>query len=276
MSGNKGWTVIKATRLFGFRPYKFAMARVLLPCSALLLLCLPAFATNDQLFDKIYPLSSGGNFQLDNVNGSVQVDGWDKDEVEVSAVKTAQNDPSDLDQVQIDVESAPGEVDVHTRYPNANSSGTSVVVEYHVHVPYRVLLAAVKTVNGSVSVRGVEGGGDLRSVNGDVEVTDSAGRFNAKTTNGDLRLQLRDVRNGAPMDIETVNGSVVLSLPSDTRANLKVQNMNGDFSSELPVTAATAPSTVGAFSAKLGTGGGEISVRTINGGIRLVRGRPSA
>jgi DUF4097 and DUF4098 domain-containing protein YvlB len=235
---------------------------------------LPSHATTDQLFDKIYPLSAGGNFQLDNINGSVQVEGWDRDEVEVSAVKTALNDPGDLDQVQIDVESVPGQVAVHTKYPSSTETG--VTVEYHVHVPTRVLLMAVKTVNGSVLVHGMKGGGDLRSVNGDVEVTDSAGRFNAKTTNGNLTLQLRNIASGAPMDIETVNGSVVLTLPSDTRANLKVQNMNGDFSSELPVIAATAPTTVGAFRAKLGTGGGEISLRTINGAIHLVRERPGA
>jgi len=107
-------------------------------------------------------------------------------------------------------------------------------------------------------------------VNGDVEVSNSAGHFNAKTTNGDLRLQLRQVTS-APMDIETVNGSVVLSLPPDARANLKVQNMNGDFSSELPVSSATTPTNAGAFRAKLGVGGSEISLRTINGRIRLVR-----
>ncbi|HXA56214.1 MAG TPA: DUF4097 family beta strand repeat-containing protein [Candidatus Acidoferrum sp.] len=253
-------------------PFLRLLTRAALLGAALLVSSLPSFATTDQVFDKVYPLSSGGNFQLDNVNGSIQVDGWDKDEVEVSAVKSAESDPSDLDQVQIDVESVPGQVAVHTLYPN---SGSAVVVEYHVHVPYRVL-TAVKTVNGSVSVRGVQGGGDLRSVNGDVKVTDSAGRFNAKTTNGNLTLQLRDIASGPPMDIETVNGSVVLGLPSNAGANLKVQNMNGDFSSELPMNAATTPSNVGAFHAKLGTGGGEISVRTVNGAIHLMRERPGA
>ena len=261
------------SRHFSMRA-EFGLGRIFLIILALLFISLPGFANTDQLFDKVYPLPSGGNFQLDNINGSVQVDGWDRDEVEVTAVKTSQNGPADLDQVQIDVQSLPGHIAVHTLYPT--SAGNGVTVEYHVHVPQRVLLEAVKTVNGSVSVRGVRGGGDLRSVNGDVKVTDSAGRFNAKTTNGNLTLQLRHLTDGAPMDIETVNGSVVLTLPSNTRANLKVQNMNGDFSSELPVTSATAPSTLGAFRARLGAGGGEISLRTINGGIHLVRERPGA
>jgi len=140
--------------------------------------------------------------------------------------------------------------------------GGEVAVEYHVHVPYRVLLGNVETVNGSVTVRGVEGSGELRSVNGNVEVTESTGRFSEKTTNGNVRLELRQLSDGGPMNLETVNGSVVLGLPSTARANLKVLSMNGDVYSELPVTSTAGSPGARAFQAKLGAGGGQISVRT--------------
>jgi len=250
---------------------KRAIAQLLLALAGVLCISLPGFA-NDQIFEQIYPLPAGGSFLLQNVNGNVQVVGWDRDEVEVRAVKTAKNDQRDLGQVRIDVESQPGQVTVHTRYPKGE--GVEVAVEYHIHVPYRALLGNVETVNGCVLVRGVDGGGELRSVNGDVEVLDSSGRFSAKTTNGNLHFELRKVLDGAPMNLETVNGSVVLGLPSNTRANLKVLHMNGDFYSELPVTSALASPAVRAFRAKLGVGGGEISLRTINGGIRLLRVHP--
>jgi len=235
----------------------------------------PGWATNPanrQTFEHVYPLTPGGSFLLENVNGSVQVEGWDRDEVEVEAVKTADSDLQDLERVKIDVDSEPGQVSVHTRYPKGQ--GVEVAVEYHVHVPYRVLLGSVGTVNGSVLVKGVDGGGDLRSVNGNVEVLNSAGRFSAKTTNGDLRLELRKVLDGAPMNLETVNGSVVLGLPCDAKANLKVLSMNGEIYSELPVTSTPDEPVARSFHGKLGTGGGEISVRTINGGVRLVLQRP--
>ena len=74
-------------------------------------------ATNRQTFEHSYPLAPGGSFLLENVNGSVQVEGWDRDEVEVEAVKTADTDGQDLERVKIDVDSAPGQVSVHTRYP---------------------------------------------------------------------------------------------------------------------------------------------------------------
>jgi hypothetical protein len=252
------------------RTARFALRTFLLLAGALSL-ALPGFAA-DENFHQIYPLPSGGSFALENVNGSVHVEGWDRDEVEVSAVKTGQNDTHDLDKVKIEVESRPGQVAVHTCYPKGQ--GADVAVEYHVHVPYRVLLGSIETVNGSVTVRGIEGGGELKSVNGNVEVFDSAGRFSEKTTNGNLRLELRQLMAGGPMNLETVNGSVLLGLPPGARGDLKVLSMNGDFYSELPVSSSAGSPAARAFHAKLGSGGGEISVRTINGGIRLVVQRP--
>jgi Putative adhesin len=245
--------------------------RGLLPLAAVLCLACPSFATNET-FLKTYPLKSGGSFLLENVNGSVRVEGWARDEVEVRAVKSSVSDPRDLEQVKIEVCSQPNQVAVHTRYPQGQ--GVEVAVEYVVHVPFRVLLGDVETVNGSVLVHGMQGGGALRSVNGNVEVLNSSGRFSAKTTNGDLHVELRQLMDGGPMDIETVNGSVVLGLPSNARADLKILSMNGDVSSELPVTSTAGTPSSRAFRARLGSGGGQISVRTVNGGIRLVMERP--
>jgi Putative adhesin len=232
-------------------------------------LCGRSFAY-DETFHRVYPLTAGGSFVLENVNGSVHVDGWDRDEVEVSAVKTSTNESRDMQQVKIEVDnSKPGQIAVHTLYPKGE--GAEVAVEYHVHVPYRVLLGSIGTVNGSVIVRGVEGGGELRSVNGNVEVFNSSGRFSEKTTNGDIRLELHELLEGGPMNLETVNGSVLLGLPAGARADLKVLSMNGDVYSELPVPRISGALTPHAFKAKLGNGGGEISVRTVNGGIRLLQ-----
>ncbi|MGH9736167.1 MAG: DUF4097 family beta strand repeat-containing protein [Candidatus Acidiferrales bacterium] len=245
---------------------RWALFAAVIGCCAL-----PATASNE-LFLRTCPLPAGGKFALENVNGSVRVKGWSRNEVEVRAVKSAFRDQRDLERVRIEVVSVPGRVAVRTLYPEGQ--GVEVAVQYVVHVPYRVLLGDVETVNGSVVVSGVEGQGDLRSVNGNVEVLDSSGRFSARTTNGDLRLELRRLLDGGPMNVQTVNGSVFLGLPSNARADLHVTSMNGDFASELPVVSTNGAPASGMFRARLGGGGGEISVRTINGGIRLIRERP--
>ncbi len=274
-SNDRGRVVETIIRSERFRAHSRSLRNSALKTSWLaagvFLLALPSFAT-DQVFLQTVPLPSGGHFQLANVNGSVKVEGWDRDEVEVRAVKSAVNDPRDLDRVKIEIQNQPGEVDVQTRYPDGE--GVDVAVEYVIHVPKRALLNCISTVNGSVQVHGVDGSGDLRSVNGNVEVTESSGHFNAKTTNGDLRLELRRLRNDAPMNLETVNGSVVLGLPSDARADLTLHDMNGELYSEFPVTSASSTTLPAAriFRGKIGhgAGAGVISVRTVNGGIRLL------
>ena len=231
----------------------------------------PASAST-RIFDQTYPLQSGGIFSLTNVNGSVHVDGWDRNEVEVRAVKTAIHNPADLDRVQISVQSDGERAAVSTHYPQG--TGVEVTVEYHIRVPYRVQLAGVETVNGNVRVDGVSGVGTLNSINGSIEVLDSDGRFNARTTNGDVRLELKGLPAGDPMHLFTVNGSIVLSLPASAGAEIDVANRNGDFHSEFPLRTLSSYDPR-RFRGQLGNGGGEISMSTVNGGIRLVRGRPT-
>ena len=48
----------------------------------------PSFAISKE-FNQSYPLQPGGSLELQNVNGTVEVQGWDRNEIEVRAVKTA-------------------------------------------------------------------------------------------------------------------------------------------------------------------------------------------
>ena len=122
------------------------------------------------------------------MNGTVDVQTWDRDEVEVRAVKTAKHQESDLSLVSIDVDAKPGSVMVTTRYPQ--NEGVEVAVEYIVHVPRCAHVEHIGTVNGSLRVAGVEAVEDLRTVNGNIEVFDGGGAVHAHTTNGNVHIEL--------------------------------------------------------------------------------------
>lgn len=250
------------------------MRRAILGLAAVVataVLAAPGFAA-DKFFQKTYPLRAGGAFALQNVNGPVTLSGWERDEVEVYAKKSTPGDPRDLDRVSIEVNAGADSVSVETRYPQGD--GVAVSVEYHVRLPYHVDLRHIGTVNGTVSVFGLDTAGELHSVNGNVEVSDSAGRLSVRTTNGNVRVELRQLEPASPVSIETVNGSVVLALPPDAAADLDLRSVNGDFRSELPVTlrGSLGPR---AFRGRLGSGGSSIRIRTVNGGIRVVTTRPT-
>ncbi len=261
-----------ASILSKVRAYRwFGLWLSLAAVAGFLFMALPARAST-AVFDQTYPLHAGGVFALENVNGAVQIEGWDRQEVEVHAVKTALHEGDDLSMVHIDIQSDGEQVAVNTRYPAG--SGVQVTVDYEIHVPYKMRWAEVQTVNGDVRVRGIAGAGILGSVNGNVQMVDSDGRFSARTTNGDVRLQMKSMPDGDPVTLTTVNGSVVLSLPEQVNADVRVVNRNGNFQSDFPLVTLGAY-TSSRFRGRLGSGGGEIFMSTVNGAIRLVNGHPT-
>src|SRR2546425_8229573 len=227
---------------------------------------LPAYAISKD-FNQSYPLQPGGTFELQNVNGTVEVQGWDRDVVEVHAVKTAKLKESDLERVSIDVNANTGGVSIATRYPQ--NEGVEVAVEYTIHVPHGAKLEHLGTVNGTLRIAGVDEVEELRTVNGNIEVYGADSTVRARTTNGNVRLELSHVHGVAGTIAETTNGSVILALPADSQADLEARCFNGNFLSELPMAMRGARKRR-EMRGKLGQGGVPIKLHTINGGIRVV------
>jgi hypothetical protein len=219
---------------------------------ALAVAAVPGFAISKE-FNQSYALQPGGTFELQNVNGTVEVQGWDRDVVEVHAVKTAKLKESDLERVSIEVNSNGAGVSIATRYPQ--NEGVEVAVEYTIHVPRRIA--------------GVDDVEELRTVNGNIEVYGADSTVRARTTNGNVRLELSHVHGIRETIAETTNGSLILALPADSQADLEARCLNGNFLSELPVTmeGSLKPREM---HGKLGQGGVPIKLHTINGGIRVV------
>jgi DUF4097 and DUF4098 domain-containing protein YvlB len=242
------------------------MRKSLLGIIGLVLLAFVAPAgAKDQTITKTFPFVRGGVLRIENVNGSVEIRGWDRDEIEIRAVKSASRS-EDLDLVQLEIKPSANRVEIETRYPA--DQGVDVSVEYVIHVPRRVVLETAATVNGAVRVSGVEGNGELRSVNGDVEVSEAGGGFNARTTNGSIREELQSYAS-IPLALETMNGSITVALPANAGAEIDALSMNGEIRTQRPVLLKGAY-TRGTFRGKLGVGGAPIRIRTVNGAIQIV------
>lgn len=248
------------------------MLRHAFRATALLLLALaavwavPGYAISKE-FNQSYPLQPGGSFELQNVNGAVDVQGWDRNDVEVHAVKSAKQKESDLERVSIEVDARPDSVSIATHYPQ--NEGVEVAVEYTVHVPRGARIEHIGTVNGTLRVAGVDTIEDLHTVNGNIEVFEASGSVHVHTVNGNVHLELARVRGKTGAIAESTNGSVVLAVPSDMEADVEVRCMNGNFSSEIPI-AMESTLRPREMHGKLGRGGALIHLRTVNGGIRVV------
>lgn len=226
----------------------------------------PGWAISKEV-NQSYPLQPGGTFELQNVNGPVEVQGWDQDRVEVHAVKTAKLRESDLERVSIEVTAKPASVSILTRYPQ--DEGVEVAVEYVIHVPHGAKVEHLGTVNGTLRVAGVDDVQELHSVNGNIEVYGADSTVHARTTNGNVRLELSRIRGLNGTFAETTNGSLILAIPADTQADLEARSLNGSFQSELPVEMQSSAKPR-ELHGRLGQGGAPIKLHTVNGGIRVV------
>src|SRR5215470_279291 len=263
------WGSLRVVREGGCMKFRSAVRSIGLTLSAASILAVPASFGVTREFAQTYHLKPDGTLELNNINGTVRIEGWDKDEVEVRAVKTTTDKESKLDMVSIDVNSSPDSLSISTRYPQ--EEGVEVAVEYTVHVPRHMLLKHINTVNGTLRVKDLDSVGDLHTVNGNIEVYESSGNLHAHTTNGNVYVELKHAADahGTHTQAETTNGSVLLAIPADSQADLEARCMNGSFSTELPfvMEGAIQPRVL---RGRLGKGGPAIKLGTVNGAIRVV------
>ena len=87
--------------MFGFRRHATLQATILGSLLALVL-ATAAQAQVTQDFHRTVSLSANGRISLDNINGNVEITGWDRSEVQIDAVKKA-SDQQRLDEAHIEV-----------------------------------------------------------------------------------------------------------------------------------------------------------------------------
>lgn len=232
--------------------------------------------TAQERFEQTYAFSAGQRLSLENTNGDVWVETWDRDEVLVQAtkrVKTRGGASADevLADVRIEVEVDARGIEIETEYPRRGLgffgwNDASISVEYDIKVPRRANLE-LQTVNGEIEVAGVAGDLQLSSTNGGISVVDSAGRVDASTTNGGIRVELDEVAD-ARMEFRTTNGGIRLDLPSSIRASVSARTTNGSIETDFPVTVAGTVKRT-RLEGDINGGGPLIEMRTTNGSIRI-------
>ncbi len=222
-------------------------------------------------------LAAGHTLELNGINGEIVAEPGTGDKVEVVAEKRGKRD--DPANVRIKVNQDSHGVTICAIYPGKSSPcepmhlgfsdrANDVVVDFHVKVPPGVAFTA-NNVNGAVRVRGLTGSLKVHTVNGECEI-ETAGSGQASTVNGSVHATLGKVGASDDLSFSTVNGSIVLAMPSSTDAEVSGSTVNGGIQSDFPVT------TTGQWgprhvSATLGNGGAKLSLSTVNGSIQLQR-----
>src|SRR6516225_10347795 len=102
-------------------------------------------------FHRTVPLSANGRVALGNINGNVTITGWDRNEVQIDAVKKADSQEK-LSEATIEVDASSDSVRIKTRYPEHRTNNNPASVSYTLHVPRAARLDSIDLVNGSLEV----------------------------------------------------------------------------------------------------------------------------
>lgn len=261
----------------------------------------PAAATQED-FRWSGRIARGDEIAIRGLMGNVRAEVASGDQVEVVGRRIG----DDADQVRIEVVETDDGVTICTIYPtrrdggnrdgegrrgrrnddnpcNNGHSGTidldDARIDFVVRVPAGVHLAA-STVAGDIVANGLRSRVDAASVSGDVRVSTSESA-RAATVSGDVDATFGET--DGDVEFASVSGDVVVRLAGNVGAEVEAQTLSGDIQSDfgLRVRGNGDDDDDRGFniqigkqmSGTIGRGGPELSVNTVSGNIRLLRGR---
>jgi hypothetical protein len=232
----------------------YRLTNPILVCAMALLASPWSLANAATSVEEHRPASPQGAVEIDNVAGSIDVQGWDKSEVAVTGTVGK-------DVERVDVASDGNRTSIRVVLPNGrhwgmrdgeahltirvptNSSVSSSMVSSDVRISAVRGALELRTVSGNITG---EGGGDLRAnaVSGDIHFTANAGKrievkaisgnivlsggnadVEATTVSGDARLTLGTVSRGR---FKTVSGTISAALAAAADAQIDGESVSGD------------------------------------------------
>ncbi len=254
------------------------LGAVLGTACALLVLALGAHASEHrgeftEEFHQTYPLAADGRIELDNINGPVHISSWDRNEVKVDAVKSADSKER-LDEAKIEINSGGGYISIRTRYPDHDQTFTRgsrhnpASVEYTLTVPRTARLDEIKLINGSLDVSGVSGEVRASCINGRIEAKGLAGRTELSTINSRVEAHFNQLA-GHSVELSSVNGSVELTIPSDSQAEVEASTVSGSIENDFGLNVNHHRYVGHDLRGELGNGGTHIKLENVNGRIEI-------
>lgn len=224
-------------------------------------------------FHQTYAITSDGRVELDNINGDVHISSWDRNEVKVDAIKHADTKEG-LEEAKIEIDSGKDYLSIQTKYPHHDqgwhwgSHDNPASVDYTLTVPRSVRLDEIKLINGELDVSGVSGEVRASCINGRLEAEGLAGRAKLSTINGKLEAKFGQLA-GKSVELNSVNGSVDLTIPSDSNAEVEASTVSGGIHNDFGLRVDNHKFVGHELRGELGNGGTEIRVSNVNGRIDI-------
>ena len=227
-------------------------------------------------FEQTYPFNADGRVSVSNVNGSITAEAWDRNEIKLVYIKTADSRDR-LADVEVRIDAKQNSFEVDTDYGNWKRdnggwhNNGKLTVEFQLMVPRGAVLNEIETVNGSVTISNFTNKMSVSAVNGSVTATNIRGTARLSTVNGEVKADFDRLETGSKISLETVNGKANLIIPSDSNATIKADSVNGSISNEFGLPVRKGKYVGRDMYGRLGSGDVQIKLESVNGALTVSR-----
>ncbi len=251
------------------RPPRPLLTSVFLLTALTLLLATTAGARMNRENVQSFPLAADGRLSLENVNGDVTIEAWDRDEVSVETVIRAESQES-LDEVEVVIDADADRIRIETVYPERrHRSHQAASVDYMIRMPRSASIDGLELVNGSLTLAGLAGDVEAALVNGRAEARELGGDVTIETVNGSLEVSLTALEAGQSVSLESVNGSLELAIPGYANADIEAETVHGRIKNDFGLEAEDGRWVGSSLSGTLGRGGARVELENVNGSINI-------
>jgi DUF4097 and DUF4098 domain-containing protein YvlB len=220
-------------------------------------LSLPALAATRN-FSAQKSADPAGTVEIVNVEGAIEVSGWDQPMVDVSGTIG--------DRVErVDVTSSANRTTVRVVLPNGSSWSGNSEAHLKIRVPQKSSLE-VSLVSADLHVSGVNGSQHLQTVSGDIVGDVGGGTLQVDTVSGDVHVT---AHSGHSAQIKTVSGDVTVS---GTDGEFALHTVSGDATATLgDLARANLESVSGDISVTAGAlaAAGQLDAASVSGDLHV-------
>ena len=240
----------------------------------------------EETFTKKIPSENISSISVFNQNGSIEVESWTEDQIEIVAYKKVRAGSREkaeklMEYLEIEIDQSGDNLRIETIPPRKNKEDDSgflswlfslgdhggASVDYVIKVPQKMDLE-LNSTNGGLNVDDCEGRIDLKTTNGKIVAENIKGSTNCKTTNGSIKVYLDKVYPKEDMTFKSTNGSIKVYLPRDINADVEAKTTNGSIDCDLPVKGERSKSKHHYYG-EINDGGSLIYLKTTNGSIGI-------
>ncbi len=109
--------------------------------------------------------------------------------------------------------------------------------DFTLTAPRNTTIVVNNSWGGDVACTNLTGDVEIHSMNGEIRLEGVSGGVIVETMNGEIHASIRELHDNKPLNFQSTNGEVVIRLPADAKANIRLRTQNGSVLTDFEETA---------------------------------------